>query len=362
MNINKDNLYQCYYDPNNTKKPKLLLVTFPIDWGNATLEKLLIGSLEQITDLEIFRFAPDPKPSRGYRQLIQQRILGTFQLWRAVKSAQKEGRKVLFQGISPALYALPAIGSNQTCVITDWTRKLYEPFSDILPSPPWLTKLHSQVLNRQQAILGLTHSVADEIQKDYSVPENKIKRVRYPFSSNLKRFKASPKRQDDEIRLLFVGGDLYRKGGDCLLRWMDAQNNSKVKLTMVTKTPLEPIPGVEVVSNLEFGQPAHSQLFESHDVFVLPTTLDAYPAVLGEAACAGLAMLTTENALGAREVIVHERNGYICPTQQALLQRLDKLVQDKALIESMKVQSRQHMEQHFSDQVVSQQLLACLFE
>ena len=41
----------------------------------------------------------------------------------------------------------------------------------------------------------------------------------------------------------------------------------------------------------------HKFFFSSADIFILPTYRDAYPIVLGEAAAAGLAIITTKYAL-----------------------------------------------------------------
>ncbi|MFM7370000.1 MAG: glycosyltransferase, partial [Sphaerospermopsis kisseleviana] len=60
----------------------------------------------------------------------------------------------------------------------------------------------------------------------------------------------------------------------------------------------------------------------------MPTNCDSYPSVLGEAACAGLAILTTKNALGADEVIINGENDYICDSPIALFEKLKILIKN----------------------------------
>ena len=336
---------------------KLLLVTFPVDLGNATFEKRFVDLFEQDPDLdlELFRFVTkqnNPHPnsifSWAYLQIFLKRLRVSMDLWKAIKSARKENRKVLFHGVSTALFGFLATGRNQSYIVTEWTRKLYEPIWKSSGSPGWLTWLHKKILNAQTSVLGLTNNVIEQIAKDYELPHSKLKKVKLPFSGDLSLFKPGEPRTDDEVRLLFVGGDFERKGGDVLLDWFKQQNRPELKLTMMTNHPIEDIPGVTKATGIQYGQPKHIELFGNHDIFVLPTNCDSYPSVLGEAACSGLAILTTKYALGAAEVIRAGENGYICDSKQELLVKLSELIEDKALVGKMKHRSRQIMEQEFA--------------
>jgi glycosyltransferase involved in cell wall biosynthesis len=95
---------------------------------------------------------------------------------------------------------------------------------------------------------------------------------------------------------------------------------------------------------------------------VLPTNCDSYPSVLGEAACAGLAILTTKNALGASEVIQNGENGYICDSSEALLEKLTSLIKNKELLVIMKQNSRKLMEKEFADEIIFNEYIRYIFE
>jgi glycosyltransferase involved in cell wall biosynthesis len=343
---------------------KLLLITLPIDLGSVTLEKNFIKLFENHIDLKLYHFSPDRKwkhlaTNLDYAQKVSKRLLDSYELWQEVNRAQSEDRKILFVGLSPALFAYPATKRNSSYLVTDWTRKLYEPILGISMSPPLHTFVHKQTLKSQKYIFGLTDIVVEEIAKDYDVPKHKLINSKLPVDINL--FTPSPNRDDDEVRLLFVGGDVERKGGDILLRWFREHHQPNVRMTMITKSKIESHPQINVVTNVQYGEPKHIDLFKSHDLFVLPTKCDAYPCVLGEATSAGLAMLTTKNALGAPEVIKNGVNGYICDSEQELLNKLNMLVKNKLLIESMKRKSREFMEKEFNFDVIRSNYINCIF-
>jgi glycosyltransferase involved in cell wall biosynthesis len=377
---------------------KLLLVTFPVDLGNTTYEKRFINLFQNSPeiDLKIFRFAPtslntyplinlfqnsleiDLKIFRfastsrnphslsiftlNYVSLFLSRLQESRKLYKSIQEANQEDRKILFHGVSTALYGYFATGNNSSYIVTEWTRKLYEPIWKSSTSPGWLTEIHKKILNGQKYVLGLTNAVVAQIAKDYDVPYSKIKKTKLPFCFDLKLFTPSPHRGDQEIRLLFVGGDFQRKGGNVLLKWFKENYKPGLKMTMVTSFSIEDHPGITIEQNVEYGQPKHIELYKSHDIFVLPINCDSYPSVLGEAACAGLAILTTKNALGASEVIQNGENGYICDSSEALLEKLTSLIKNKELLVTMKQNSRKLMEKEFADEIIFNEYIRYIFE
>ena len=337
---------------------KMLLVTFPVDFGSSAYEKRFVTffSSAKNLDVKVFRFAasegvshPNSIFSLAYFLIFLGRFKSTIALERAVRDAQSENRKILFMGVSPAMYAYFFLKRNTSYIVIDWTRKLYEPLWGRQISPKWLTLIHKKVFNSQRYILGLTEIISKQIVTDYNVLSKKVKKVKVPFSVDLNIFVPSTERRDSEIRILFVGGDFHRKGGDVLFNWFIAnQRCANIFMTMVTGHSLNIQPGVNITqAEVKYGDPEHVELFRDHDIFVLPTTCDAYPSVLGEAACAGLAILTTKNALGSPEIIQDGFNGYICNSQAELMDQLTILVKDKPLVENMKRNSRAYMEKEF---------------
>jgi hypothetical protein len=92
---------------------KLLLVTFPVDLGNTTYEKRFINLFQNSPeiDLKIFRFAPTPRNSHSlsiftlnYASLFLSRLQESRKLYKSIQEANQEDRKILFHGVSTALY------------------------------------------------------------------------------------------------------------------------------------------------------------------------------------------------------------------------------------------------------------------
>ena len=351
-------------------KKKLLFVTFPIDLGSTSFERRFVEMFDRCSeiDLEVYRFAvsqnhihPTSLFTIDYAKQIWRRVVASKKLHKVVRRANREGRKILFQGISPAVFAYPAMRHDNSYIVTDWTRKLYEPIWGHSSSPSWLTLIHRKVLKSQKYILGVTDTVISEIAKDYNVPGQKLKKVKLPLASDLNMFAPTPQ-HNDEIRLLFVGGDFSRKGGDILLDWFVENYRPGLHMTMLTREPKDSHPQVSFINNVHYGQSSHIDIFRSHDIFVLPTKCDAYPSVLGEAACAGLAVLTTQNALGAPEIVRDCVNGYIGTSQEDLLDKLARLIKDKPLIETMKRNSRELMEETFEEKLVLDEYISHIFD
>ena len=73
------------------------------------------------------------------------------------------------------------------------------------------------------------------------------------------------------VKILFVGGDLERKGGLVLLEAFRALRHLGLELHLVTKDRLAPEPGVFVYNNLQANSQPLKDLYHTCDVFALPT-------------------------------------------------------------------------------------------
>lgn len=124
------------------------------------------------------------------------------------------------------------------------------------------------------------------------------------------RFGADGSDPDVPVQVLFVGGDLARKGGHVLLDALDAMGDVNVRLHLVTRDPVDPRPNVVVHRGLGPNSPELRRLYHECDVFALPTLGDCLPMVLSEAGAAGLPMISTD--VGAiPEVVVDGRTGLL---------------------------------------------------
>ncbi len=144
-------------------------------------------------------------------------------------------------------------------------------------------------------LFAYTQWVADSLTADYDVPALKIQV--FPPGVDLSLWRPDEKPAPEPggpLRLLFVGGDLTRKGGDLLLRWMREDAPAHCFLDMVTGAPVPPTPRVTVHQGLGPNDPALRALYADADLFVLPTRGDCTPQVVMEAMASGLPVVTTD--------------------------------------------------------------------
>lgn len=140
---------------------------------------------------------------------------------------------------------------------------------------------------------------------------------------------------DGVVRILFVGGDLERKGGSLLLQAFAALRQTDgppVELHLVTHSPVERMPGVVVHAGLAPNSEALKRVYWQSDIFCLPTQGDCLPMVLAEAGAAELPLVSTE--VGAVPEVVRDGDtGLVVPVDdpRALARALRRLVDDPAL-------------------------------
>ena len=90
-------------------------------------------------------------------------------------------------------------------------------------------------------------------------------------------------------------------------------------------------------------QSALPQYYGIADIFVFPTRSDPWGLVLNEAMAAGLAIVCSDAAGAADDLVVNESNGYLVPVGNAnkLSEALQILVEDESLREKMGVYSQE---------------------
>ncbi len=145
---------------------------------------------------------------------------------------------------------------------------------------------------------------------DYAISDEQITVV--PPGVSVSEWQRTEPRADPSapVNLLFVGGDLERKGGLLLLEAFRKVRDRGVELHLVTRDQVEPESGVHVHNDLQPNSEELRSLFARCDIFVLPTFGDCLPMVLSEAGASGAAMISTR--VGAiPEVVVDGVTGVL---------------------------------------------------
>lgn len=169
------------------------------------------------------------------------------------------------------------------------------------PVAAWKRSVNRRIMRDAAFCVGWSSWVTTSFVDDYGVPPDRTAVI--APGVDLERWSPGPERADDSVRLLFVGGDLRRKGGDVLLDVVESLPDG-VELTLVTKAAVTPTERVRVVNDLQPNDDRLIELFRSSDVFVLPTTAETFGIAAVEASAAGLPVVATR--IGGLTDIVHD--------------------------------------------------------
>jgi glycosyltransferase involved in cell wall biosynthesis len=154
-------------------------------------------------------------------------------------------------------------------------------------------------------------------------------------------------RQGGPLRVLFVGGDFVRKGGDDLLKaWALGRFDRVATLHIVTDWPVDVsgLTGVQVIKDVGAYSSEWSELWRAADLFVLPTRSEAFGTVLQEAKAAGLPIVATRlNAVP--EIVDDGASGLLVPPRdpQALADAMRTLLDSSELRRRFGAAGRQRM-------------------
>jgi glycosyltransferase involved in cell wall biosynthesis len=209
--------------------------------------------------------------------------------------------------------------------------------------------VHKSVMRRAARFTVWSQWAANSLTRDYDVESRKIT-VIHP-GTVLANFSSQrgAARRPGPLRLLFVGGDFARKGGDLLVRVCREHFAGRVELHLVT-SPQQGLQGENVFlySGLRPHSPELLARYADADVFVLPTRADCLAVVLGEAMAASLPIITTRVGAHA-EAVEDTRSGFLIDVddERALRDRLESLVQEPELARRLGRRSREIGEARF---------------
>ncbi|GMU11148.1 glycosyltransferase family 4 protein [Corallococcus caeni] len=219
--------------------------------------------------------------------------------------------------------------------------------------------LHRRTYAIAKGMLSFSEFTKRSLVEEYGVPDASVHVVWPSVDTALWRPAPEKKPRDGVVRLLFVGGDLGRKGGKLLLRWARETRRRNWQLDLVTSERIEAPPGVRVHVGVQPNSPELIGLAQAADLFVLPTMADMSSWAIAEAKAAGLAVVSTP-AGGVGELVRDGVDGRIVPVGDygALANTLDALVQQPDTLEAMGQEARRMAEAHMDLDTTCSRMLA----
>jgi glycosyltransferase involved in cell wall biosynthesis len=199
----------------------------------------------------------------------------------------------------------------------------------------WKWRLNRDCLAAAQHVVTWSAWAKEGVVDEYQVHPDKVTVI--PPGVNVTAWTRPEPRHfhDGPVKILFVGGNLERKGGLLLLAaWRKLRQTAvpNLELHLVTRDPVPAEPGLFVYNAMQPNSDPLKQLYFAADVFCLPTYGDCLPMVLSEAGAAGLPVVSTAVA-AIPEIVADGATGFLVPTgdADALTHALQQLVENPEL-------------------------------
>lgn len=177
-------------------------------------------------------------------------------------------------------------------------------------------------IKKSKVVLYPTEWAANSAIKDYGADRNKIRVI--PFGANLdiapQKEKIQNKRKSGTCRLLFVGVDWKRKGGEIAFETLLHLEKLGLKAELIVcgcKPPksfyhknMKVIPFLN--KNNEKELETFYDLYYNADFFILPSRAECMGEVFIEASAFGVPSITTDTG-GIASVVKNNENGFTLP-------------------------------------------------
>ncbi len=242
-------------------------------------------------------------------------------------------------------------------------------FYDHAHGPAWLERLKWR-LNRDcfraaRGLVAWTEWTKASLSADYEVPSDKITVIRPGVNPGWWARPQPRTRNAGPVKILFVGGNLQRKGGVDLLTAFralrDAPAQPAIELHLVTRDDAPAEPGLFIYRDMQPNSERLRALYHECDIFCLPTYGDCLPMVLSEAGAAGMPCVSTRIG-GIPEIVRDGESGFLVAPGDtpALTQALRRLTEGTDLRLEMGERAAQIVHQDLDVEKNTLRLLALL--
>jgi glycosyltransferase involved in cell wall biosynthesis len=217
-------------------------------------------------------------------------------------------------------------------------------------------RFYREVFARASGFVAWSDWTKQSFVEDYGCREEDVAVI--PPGIDLEQFSAG-ERNHAVPRILFVGGDFARKGGEMLLDVFRRHFLGRAELVLVTKAEVREEPGVRVHRNVQANSEMLRDLYRSSDIFALPTRADCYSLVCMEALAAGLPIVATRVG-GIHDMIEEGETGHLIDVDDsvALADMLRALIEEPARRREMGSNARLRAVQRFDARENARRLFA----
>jgi glycosyltransferase involved in cell wall biosynthesis len=279
-------------------------------------------------------------------------VTGSFQARRALAPLMASVDGIFMHTTTIALLAPDIFARKPTVLSSDGTplnkrgmRTAYGLKSEGGVAEVAKRSIYRQVFKRAAGFVAWSNWTKQSFIEDYRCREEDV--VVIPPGIELSDF-APGARSHEVPRILFVGGDFIRKGGDLLMEVFRKRLRGRAEMVLVTRSMVIPEPGVEVHRDVGANSPKLRKLYADCDIFALPTRADCYSVACMEALAAGMPIVATSVG-GIPDLVRNGETGYLIEPDDAaaLGDALELLVTNHTKRASMSQACRQEAERRF---------------
>jgi alpha-maltose-1-phosphate synthase len=184
---------------------------------------------------------------------------------------------------------------------------------------------------------------------EMGVPREKLRMI--PYGAELGAVNAEALTDSNGLDVLFAGAASLRKGVPYLLEAFARLKvpGKRLRLAGSVEPDIKqvlrrlPMDGVELLGPL--SKTELMALMRRSQVLVLPSVEDGFGLVMAEAMACGCAVIASTNT-GAEDLYSDDREGFIVPARdpQAIADRLQRLADDRGLLQSMRAAAVRRVE------------------
>ena len=228
----------------------------------------------------------------------------------------------------------------------------------------------SDVYARADFIFTMSDLVRRSFTADFGVPESRLLTIHCGPNIDPARIAPRNRSANGPPKIVFVGRDWDRKGGEVLLKAFRRvrERIPGARMTMIGPSRSRPpVDGVEFAGFLSRDTPegaaAMTAAYDSATLFCLPTRFDPFgtsfvEAMINQLPCVG------PDAWAIPEIIEHEQTGLLVPPEdpEALADALTRLLNDRALCLRMGAAGRASALERFAWPTLTGRMLSRMAE
>jgi glycosyltransferase involved in cell wall biosynthesis len=187
------------------------------------------------------------------------------------------------------------------------------------------------------AVFAMSNWFARSLTELSGVPAERVRTIHPGCNAPLAHVREDAGQTQGPLRLLFVGRDFRRKGGDLVVAALPhVRRLADPQARLTVAGPVRPPAGSAVPDGVDFIGPQDTSqmaaLYATHDVFVLPSRFEAFGISLVEALAHGLPCVA-RNAFAMPEIVLPGINGDLIDGEdpEALAAVIVRVVEDEGL-------------------------------